>query len=208
MDRKWRPVKTTVLTKTVEVKDGRRRETILKAVETKDGKTEDVTERYLAEAAARRERQRQRERDGAQRPERPREGGGDGRRGNRMNIQDLLPFAPERRVEFVFAARETADSAGRQLVVLDVKARVKDTRNWEGTYTIDPATSDIREVRLVPSKNPTFVKDLAVEAEVEVLPSGAFILKRTRLKVNAGFLVKHVRTDTEEIYSDIRALAD
>jgi hypothetical protein len=124
-----------------------------------------------------------------------------------MDIDELLPFSPERRPNFQFDIRETADPTGRRLVLLDVKAKTRDQRNWEGTYTIDPAAFDILRAEIRPSKMPRMVKELSVEADVEVLDGKYFVLKRTRFKVNGGFLfIKRVRMTVEEVYSDVRIL--
>ena len=203
-DRNGRPEKVTVVTKTVQVTDGRRREEVLKALETEDGKTKDITSQYTAQARDRREQEGRRR---SEEERRPREGRPEGRRGGRMDIDDLLPFSPERRPNFRFDIRETADPTGRRLVLLDVKAKTRDQRNWEGTYTIDPAAFDILRAEIRPSKMPRMVKELSVEADVEVLDGKYFVLKRTRFKVNGGFLfIKRVRMTVEEVYSDVRIL--
>ncbi|MCX6566521.1 MAG: hypothetical protein NTW38_08915 [Candidatus Aminicenantes bacterium] len=201
-DRKWRPEKTIVQTKAVVVTEGRREENVLKVVETVDGKTADITERFLAEQKARREKYRARraaaeqDKPGAERSSRPR---------LRMDsFAELLPFSAERRTEFFFDLRETADPAGRRLYLLDVRAKTKDPWNWEGTYTIDAATFTPLRARLKPSETPAFVKEIEVEAEFEVVEGVHFIPKRTRVKVNGGFLfIKRIRLISEEIYSGV-----
>ena len=201
-DRKWRPEKTIVQTKAVVVTEGRREENVLKVVETVDGKTADITERFLAEQKARREKYRARraaEERNKPGPERS------SRRGIRLDsFAELLPFSAERRTEFSFGLRETADPAGRRFYLLDVRAKIKDPLNWEGTYTIDAATFTPLRARLKPSKTPAFVKEIEVEAEFEVVEGVHFIPKRTRVKVNGGFLfIKRIRLISEEIYSGV-----
>ena len=201
-DRKWRPEKTIVQTKEISVVEGRREETVLNVLETEDGKTADITERFLAEQRERREKYRARraaeERDnpGAERSR---------RRGIRLDsFADLLPFSAERRTEFSFALRETADPDGRRLYLLDVRAKIKDPLNWEGTYTIDAATFSPVHARLAPSETPAFVREIEVEAEFEVLEDVHFIPKRTWVRVNGGFLfIKRIRLISEETYSGV-----
>lgn len=165
-DRNDRPEKVTVVTKTVRVSDGRRREEVLKALETENGKTLDISSRYEAQARDRRE---QEERRRSEEERRPQEGRPEGRCAGRMDIEELLPFGAERRPNFQFSLRETTGAAGRPLVLLDVKAKTKDQRNWEGTYTIDPAVFDILRAEIRPSKMPKMVNELSVEADVRVL---------------------------------------
>jgi hypothetical protein len=201
-DRKWNPEKTTVITKTVSVVKGRREETILKAEVTEDGRTKDITAQYIADLRAQREKERARR--AAQPQTKPQAGNRNSRRMSR-GIEDLLPFAPERRPAFSFNLRETRDADGRPLALLDVKAKVKDPNNWEGTYTIDPETGDALKAVIKPSETPSMVKELEVEAEAEIFAGPVFIPKRTWYKVNGGFLfIKRVRMISEEIYSDIR----
>lgn len=205
-DRKWRPEKTNVQTKALVVTEGHREQTIVKVLQTIDGKTTDVTERYLAEQRERRERS-QTERT-AQAEAAPRKPGGQrsARRGMRMDdLGEILPFAADRRDDFTFSVRETTDPSGRPIYLLDVKAAVKDVLNWEGTYTIDAATFTPIQGRLTPSEFPTFVKELEVEADFEVVEDVYLVPKRTWLKVNAGFLfIKRVHIISEETYHDLK----
>jgi len=51
------------------------------------------------------------------------------------------------------------------------------------------------------------VKELSVEAEVEILDGKHFVLKRTFFRVNGGLLfIKRIRMTVEEVYSDVRVL--
>lgn len=200
LDRKGNPEKVTVVTKSIRVTDGRRSEDILKALVTEDGQTKDVTASYALEARKRREEdERRRAEEAGKRP--------DGRRSLRLDLNELLPFAADRRPGFIFGLREGADRTGRRLLLLDVKAKAKDPRNWDGTYTIDPATFDILRTEIRPSKFPKMVKELSLEAEVEILDGKYSVLKRTTFKVNGGFLfLKRVRMTVEDVYADVRVL--
>jgi hypothetical protein len=203
-DRKWRPEKTTVQSKAVTVTEGRRDENVLKVVETADGKTTDITERFLAE---RRERQARSQTRPPSAPEQPARKPAERNRrlSMRTDLSELLPFSPERRSEFIFRAQETTDVDGRRLILIDVRAKVKDPMNFEGTYTIDEATAAPVRARITPSETPSMVKELEVEAEFEVIEDIHFVPKRTWVKVNAGFLfIKRVHIISEEVYSDVR----
>ncbi|MBN1938990.1 MAG: hypothetical protein JW843_05365, partial [Candidatus Aminicenantes bacterium] len=95
--------------------------------------------------------------------------------------------------------------SGRLLYLLDVKAAVKDIMNWEGTYTIDASSFTPIHARLKPSDFPTFVKELEVEADFEVVEDVYFVPKRTWLRANAGFLfIKRVHIISEEVYRDLK----
>ncbi len=202
-DRKWRPERTTIQTKAVTVTEGRREEEILKVVQTADGKTADITERYLVERRERWEKYRAHqaaEERGKPSPKRS------SLRGIRMDdYAALVPFSAERRKEFSFDIREANAPDGRRVYLLDVRAEVKDTMNWEGTYTIDAATYTPIRARLRPSDRPAFVKEIEVEADFEVFEDVNIIPRRTRVRINAGFLfIKRFHVVSEEVYSDIR----
>ena len=203
LDRRGRPERTTIQTKTVAVTEGRREEDILSVVRTEDGVTRDITEEYLAERRARWEKYRAQEkaRERGKEPARRRS-----RLGMRVeDFAELLPFSPERRTEFSFAAREGAAPDGRPLYFLDVRAKVKDVENWEGTYTIDAATFTPFHARLTPSETPPFVKEIEVEADFQVFEGVHIIPLRTWVRINAGFLfLKRIRAVSEEVYTDIR----
>jgi hypothetical protein len=202
-DRKWQPERTIVQSKAVTVIEGRREEKVLKVVETADGKTADITERFLVEQQARREKYRarqaaeERNRSGAERSP---------RRGMRMdNLEELLPFSAERRTEFSFGVREGKIPDGRGVYFLDVRAKEDDPMNWEGTYTIDAETYTPIHASLRPSQTPAFVKEIEVEADFGVFEDVNFIPQRTWVRINAGFLfIKRFRVVSEEVYSDIR----
>jgi len=200
LDRKGNPEKVTVVTKAIRVADGRRREDVLKAVVTEDGQAKDITSTYGLESRRRREEgERRAAEEGDSRPS--------GRRTARFDLDEILPFDPGRRSQFVFGLRDASGPDGRRLVLLDVKAKTKDPQSWEGTYTLDPATFDILKAEIRPSKLPKMVKELSVEAEVEILDGKHFVLKRTFFRVNGGLLfIKRVRMTVEEVYSDHRIL--
>ncbi len=207
-DRKWVPEKTIVQTKSLVVTEGRREQSIVNVLETIDGKTVDVTQRYLDEQRERRERSRA---ERSSPPESaPRKAGSprSSRRGMRMDdLGEILPFAADRRHDYSFKVRETADAAGRRLYLLDVTAEVKDVLNWEGTYTIDAETFTPIHGRLAPSEFPSFVKELEVEADFEVVEDVYFVPRRTWIKINAGFLfIKRVHIVSEETYHDLKII--
>jgi hypothetical protein len=200
LDRKGNPEKVTVVTKALRVTDGRRSEDILRAVVTEDGETRDITAKYAAEAKKRREEEEQQRAKGNKSRQ-------EGERGGRIDLEELLPFAENGRPGYVFEIRDAADGTGRRLVLLGVKAKTRDPQNWDGTYTIDPSTFDILRAEIQPSKLPKMVKELSVEADFEVLDGKYLVLRRTRFKVNGGFLfIKRVRMTIEEAYSGVRVL--
>ena len=203
MDRHWAAESVTVVTKTVTVADGRRSEEILTALETKDGETRDVTREFIeADRKARERYRRQRP------PDKPRpEGAASRRRGLAGSIDEYTPFSEARRKLFAFRLDENASLDGRPALALDVTAKVKSDKNWEGRIYFTPGTLDPLLAEARPSETPRFVQELEARVALDVIGGRILMLKRTRIKVNAGFLFfKRIRQVQEDVYSGIELL--
>ena len=200
MDRNWTPESMIVVSKAVKVLGGEREEVILKAEETKKGKTKDLTQKYAEDAQEARDKAKKRhaeERGGR---------GGAGRGGASISLDSVLPFSSEKRGQFDFLLTENALVDGRPAFLLEVKAKVKDEKNWEGRFYFDPATIDLLGIEVKPSENPSMVKDLEFRMTFEILDGRYLAVKSTWIKVNGGFFLKHVRQIVEETYSGFEVL--
>jgi hypothetical protein len=205
VDKNWNPEKVTTVSRVVTVRKDDYDERILKAEETEKGRTRDITADYAGDSRERIEKQRRRE------AERKAKGGAAaGQDGGRreMSLKDFLPFDPSRRGDFAFVRLPDAEFDGAAAIVLEVRARVKDEKNWEGTYYVAPGRFDILKVVLRPSKNPRFVKELEMEMTLQVLPGEHLVLRSSRARVNAGMFLKHVRMISEDAYSDYEIFGD
>jgi len=193
-DRHGAIVKVTVVNKTVRVTDGDRDEDILKAIETADGKTTDVT-RETAEKA-RRQWAKEREKRAA-----------GSRRSGVLDLDEILPFAAKQRPLYNFKLRPADGKGGRKLAVLEASAKEKDSKLWNGTYTIDPVSFDVIRAEVRPSDNPTFVRELRAEADIALLDGKNLFIVHTKMKVDGGFLfIKNVRMLVEDVYTDVKIL--
>jgi len=201
MDRKWVPETVTVVRKNVTFTDGDRDEKILEALETKDGRTLDITAKYAEAARKNLDRERKR------RAEELAKAGTEKRRADRMALDEILPFSAKKRPEYVFRPVEGAAPDGASpgsAVVLDVEAKVKDDKHWQGRFWFDPATADLRRAEIKPADTPAFVKEIDIVIAFDTHPSGPIVLRSFRMKLNAGFFLKHVRRIVEEEYSDYK----
>jgi hypothetical protein len=200
MDKSWEPEKVTRIRKSVHV-DGRdRQEKVLEASETEKGVTRDITDKMARfyEERARKERE-ERESGKNAKP------GDDGRKAITLTKKDFAPFGPEERSGYDFRRLEDTDMDGVPAVVIETRAKTRKPENVEGKYFFARDTMDVLKVELKPSKNPAFVK--LAEMDVEFMPGqGEPAMKRTRLKVHAGFLFKVVRLIIIEEYTDFRFL--
>jgi hypothetical protein len=198
MDRKWIPEAVTTVRKNVIFKDGDRNEEILEAVEVRGGQTRDVTAKYAETARKNLDRERKR------RAEELAKAGTEKRRADRMSLDEILPFSAKKRPEHIFRPVEGAGLDGAPAVVLDVEAKIKDDKHWQGRLWFDPESGDLRRAEIRPADNPPFVKEIDIAVSFDTHPSGPIVLRSFRVKINAGFFLKHVRQVVVEEYSDYR----
>jgi hypothetical protein len=204
MNRHWEAESVIVVTKAAVVADGRRTDEIKSALETSGGVTKDITKEYIEEDRKAHERyRRQRPPDAKPRdPNAPPR-----RRGLGASIEEYTPFSKARRPLFSFRLDESATLDGRPAVALDIEAKVKGEKNWEGRIYFDPATFDPLLLEAKPSENPRFVQLLEARIGLQVVSGRTLMLKATRIRVNAGFLFfKRVRQVAEDVYSDVELL--
>ena len=198
MDRKWIPEAVTTVRKNVVFKDGDRNEEILEAVEVRGGQTRDVTAKYAETARKNLDRERKR------RAEELAKAGTEKRRADRMSLDEILPFSAKKRPEHIFRPVEGAGLDGAPAVVLDVEAKIKDDKHWQGRLWFDPESGDLRRAEIRPADNPPFVKEIDIAVSFDTHPSGPIVLRSFRVKINAGFFLKHVRQEIVEEYLDYR----
>ena len=193
-DRHGAVVSVTVVNKIVRVTDGDRDEDILKAIETTDGKMTDVTRETAEKTRQQWAKEREKRTVGS-------------RRSGVLDLDEILPFAVKQRPLFTFKLRPAEGENGRKLLILDAAAKQKDTKLWNGSYTIDPLTFDIVRAEVRPSDNPSFVRELWAEADMALLGGKNLFIVHTKMKVDAGFLfIKNMRTMVEDTYTDVKIL--
>lgn len=201
-DKNWVPEEVTTVTKTLRsAGEGEPQEDIVKALLTKKGKTTDITQKYAEERRKDREKARKKRAEEENKVSSDEERGG-----GAMSLDEFLPFSAKKRGEFEFQLESRAAGEGKAVSVLEVRARVKSLRNWEGTFSFDPETFDLVKIRVRPSKFPKLVKELEMEIDFEILDGRYLALKRTRFKVDGGIFIKHVRQIVEDVYSNFEVL--
>jgi hypothetical protein len=124
-----------------------------------------------------------------------------------VNLDEVLPFAAKQRPLYDFKLHPAEGGESRKLLILEAAAKEKDSKLWDGKYSIDPATFDVVRAEVHPSDNPTFVRELWAEADIALLEGKYLFIVHTKMKVDAGFLfVKNVRMLVEDSYTDIKIL--
>ena len=203
MTKNWTPKKTTVLEKSIRVSGGAITEEILRATEEENGRTKDITQDRIKKAEERK-RKAEKERAG-----RERRGIRRGERGGSIysiGLEEVFPFKEEKRNLYNFSLLEGSEIGGRPVLALKSSAKSKDEDLLEGVYYIDKESLIILKASLRPSKIPKIIKDFAFELSFDVLPSGHFVLRNIRMKVNGGIFIKHIRMEVEETYKDYEIL--
>ena len=198
MDKTWKPKKVTRVLKTVRVTDKERSEEILRAEETEKGVVKDVTAKFVKEAEEERREAKNTDKEARESQGEENKGGGS----RSLDSDDLLPFSEKNRLQYTFTRLEDDVLDGRPVYVLQSQAKIESEGLWQGRYFISLDGHDVLKVVLTLAKNPKFVKEFAADVEFQVLPTGHFVLKKSRTKVDAGMVLKHIRMVIEEEYTD------
>ncbi len=201
MDKHWQPKEVTVVEKRVEVVNLKKTEEILKAVVTKKGIEVDVTDKYLRKAEKTRAKARQAEL--SNRLKRKRE---QGKKNTQLTAEDALPFSEKKRYKYNFSRLEDSLIDNRPVYVVEARAKIKRKKRYNGRYYISKDSFDILKIVAWPSKNPTFVKEAFMEMDFQVYSQGFYVMKKSKLSINAGIFIKRIRRVTEEEYFDYQVI--
>jgi len=202
MDKNWRPKKITVVDKNITVRDGEWNEEILKATEEKKGKIKDITKKMAADAAIERAKARQkRKKEKEKKDER-----GDRGREFVVSLDEILPFGVKQRPEYEITRLDDDLVGSVPVHVLSVKAREPSDKRFDGEYFIDRTSFDIIKADLRPSKKRSVLKRFKMEIYLQVLPEGYLVLKETHIQLHVGLIIKNIRIDARETYSDYRII--
>jgi len=193
----WKPKSTVRSEKIVSVERGLWSEEILSATETEDGRTRDVTAKLRAEARGRAEKQRR-----ASEQERNDEQRRRGRRSLDIARDEVLPFGPAKRDGYDFTLEAPSTLDGTPVVILRSRSHVRSEEKFEGLYFVDPATHDVVRAELTIAKKPGPLKRMEMEIDFGVLPGGHQVMKKAVMRIHVGLIVKNIRIEAVETYSD------
>lgn len=199
MDKNWQPQKETVVRKTVTVRGEDRTEDIINAVEIEKGKTKDVTEKFRKEALKEKKKREKRRAEGKSEEEGSR---------RELSMDDMFPFGVTERKNYIFKLLEDTEIEGIPVFVLETRAKMRTDKYYDGKYYIDQNDFKILKVELQPAKNPSVLKLFEMEAYFQVISGGYFVLEKTRVRIHVGLVIKNIRLDAEEVYSDYSVLSE
>jgi len=199
MTAEWTPKSTTISEKIVTVDGPYWSEEILSATETEGGRTRDVTKKMQQEARESAAKQRRSTPDERQADQRSR-----GRRGLDMARDELFPFGPDKRGGYDFTLEGPSGLDGAPVVLLRSRSRVRSQEKLEGLYFVDPETYDVRRVELTLAKRPAVLKRMEMEIDFTVLPEGPHMMTKAVMRIHVGIIVKNIRVEAVETYSDFK----
>jgi len=201
MDKNWKPKKETVVQKTVLMKDKSQQEKIQSAVEIKKGKSKDVTQKYINQAykdmqKAAREKKKSKDKDGEQ------------ERSRRMDLSldEMFPFSEKNRENYDFTLLEETVLEGIPVYALDANAKQRTKDFFDGIFYINKETWDILRAELQLAKNPGPLKVMEMGMDFQVLPEGYFTLRKIFVRIHLGLVVKNIRQEVVDEYSDYQIL--
>ena len=205
MDKNWKPKKKTVVEKTVLMKSKMRSESIKSAVEYKKGKSKDVTQKYINDAYKAREKAARERRKSNKKEEKDGDDGADRQR-REFSMDEMFPFSVKNRENYKFFLLEKAHLEGMPVYVVEARSKQRTKDFFEGKFYIDTETFDIHRAELQLAKNPSAVKLMEMAMDFQVLPEGYFVAKKMYFRIHVGLVVKNIRREAIEEYSDYQVL--
>jgi hypothetical protein len=197
MNSSWMPKSTTTSEKIVTLDGGSWSEEILSAEETEGGKSRDVTNKLQAAARARAEKQRRSRGDVGKNEPRIR-----GPRSPDAIREAAFPFSPKKSSAYDFTVKGPADLDGTPVILLQSRSRIRSDEMLEGLYYVHPETFDVLRAELTVAKRPIPVRRIEMLVDFLVLPEGYQVMKKAVIRVHLGFIIKNVRVEDVETYSD------
>jgi hypothetical protein len=201
MDKDWKPKKETVVQKTVLMKNKTRQEKIHSAVEIKKGKSTDVTQKYINQAykemqKAARERKKAKDKDGEEEGSGPMD----------LSLDEMFPFSEKNRENYDFTLLEETVLEGNSVYVLDARAKKKTKDFFEGIFYVDKEKWDLLRAELQLAKNPGPLKVMKMDLDFQVLPEGYLAIKKASVRIHVGLVVKNIRQEVVDEYSNYQIL--
>jgi hypothetical protein len=198
MDKNWEPKKKTVIQKLTTVRNKKRTEKIVSATEFHKDKTKDMTAKYQAEAAKFNRKNEAANDEGKRRSGR--------HRGLDLERDEFFPFGASKQKDYEYKLHQELLKNGQNVYIIETRSHVKSSDYFEGRYHIHPETFDVLRAELRPAKFPGPLKLLEMHIEFEHLPEGYLVIRAARVKIHVGLIIKNIRMESEEIFSDYKVL--
>ena len=199
MDKQWEPTEEYYIEKkrTVHAKNGE--EEIIKAIKKKKGEETDITEQVREEQKKAKEKAEKRNKKKEEKSDQTEE---EENGQISLDLEDILPFDKDKRDLFEFCLLPDTVIFSSAAYSIGVKVKEVSEQRYEGQYYFDKKTYDLLFVDVTPSKNPKFVKAFNIKMWFGLLDNRYLIVTRDSMRIFAGFLIKKIRMENNETYSD------
>jgi hypothetical protein len=125
-----------------------------------------------------------------------------------VSLDEMFPFSEKNKDKYNFALLDEATVEGIPVYVLDTKAKQKTKDCFEGIFYINKETWDVLRAELQLAKNPGPLKVMEMKMDFDVLPQGYFTLKKIYVRIHVGLVVKNIRQEVVDEYSDYQIFDD
>ena len=187
MNSDWKPGTVTRVEKRIVLCDSSRKETILKAVRiAKDGKEKDITEEII-----RNNEKQQKDKSGKS-------------RSMSLDDKELFVFMKEMRSLYDFSWLSDSLLDGKPVKRLAAVPKTRDVKRFFMTYAVHPDSMTVLSVDMTPSKNPKMVKQMTMRMRFFLDSRGHYFMKRFWMRVTINLLIKKIRSEISEDYSDFQ----
>jgi hypothetical protein len=187
MNSDWKPGTVTRVEKRIILLDSSRKESIIRAVRTgKDGKEKDITEEVI-----RNDEKEKKDKSGKSRS---------------MSLADkeLFVFMKEMRSQYDFSWLSDSLLDGKPVKRLAAVPKTRDVKRFFMTYAVHPDSMTVLSVDMTPSKNPKMVKQMSMRMRFFLDSRGHYFMKRFWMRVYVNLLIKKIRSEISEDYSDFQ----
>jgi hypothetical protein len=191
MDSDWKVKSETVIDRRITPKDTVNGNELIKAVQFEKGKTKDITAQMAEEGKKENEKRQAKGKSKEDGKNRSFSLGGD----------ELFPFSMERRLDFNFTTGDSVIDGGRSVIVLSVEPKKKGEKLYHARYVIERDSLRVLSAELIPSKYPTFVKEMRLRLDF-VPGQQKRVLQRFAMRVYANAIIKKIRMEIVTTFHD------
>ncbi len=199
MNSQWVSTEEYYIEKKMTVHAEDEEEEIIKAVKKKKGEETDITGQVKEEqkkAKEKAEKKNKKKEENKSQDE-------DEENGKfSLDLKDILPFGNDKKDLFEFFALKDTMISERSACGIGVKVKEISDQRYKGNYYFDKETYDLLFVDVTPSKNPKFVKEFNIKMWFDLLDNQYLIMTRDSMRILAGFLIKKIRMEINETYSN------
>ena len=193
MNKQWQTEKIKVTEKIITQKDSVRNEEIIKVTEYQKDKEKDITDEVRKEQTKRLKELEEERSDRTENEE---------SNTLSLSLESFFPFGDSLRDQYHFTLMADTVIDGQSYFRIQAISKEKSRDRIEGTYWIRTDTYTITYMDLHFSQNPRFVKDLRMKLWFTEFDNNRWLPVRIWTHVHVGLIIKNIRMEVEEIYSE------